>query len=922
MSSTTQYYVGIDLGTTNTVVAYSHINDTNKQINIFPIDQLIGPGTVARRNILPSFRYHPAAGEIAESDLTLPWQLKPVDGDFSHQIVGEWARELGSKVSGRQVTSAKSWLSHQGVDRNGPILPWAGASDVNKISPVVATASYLNHIHQCWNYHHGETPLAQQHVVLTVPASFDESARQLTLDAAKLAGLANVRLLEEPQAACYDWYQRHQATAKTILHHAPLILICDVGGGTTDFSLIAASTTNDELTLSRIGIGEHLMLGGDNIDLTLAHYAEQQISPTKNINAANLARLIQQTRKSKEQLLALNAPATSKITLLGRGSGLIGNSRSIELQRNKVQSLVLDGFMPQCELRAMPQATRAAVQTYGLPYASNPAISQHIAHFIDLHQPSIHQALGLDDTTATQIPSAVLFNGGFFNSERLKQATIDCIEQWSDAVLTELDNPHPDLAVARGAVCYSFARQGQLLKIAGGAARSYFLEVKTNQGAKQALALLARGSEEGQEFHLTGRQFALSLGQPIKFQIMTSNKDHQYPTGSLTAIDDSFNYLPPLIVTLDDEKAANSTQGYHEKVTLVSHYDELGLVKVECVSTSRQARWQLEFEVRQQNIEEYTEDEQSPVYDAVDLINQAFGNTPPKDNTIAKTLRPKLEQQLGQREHWDTTILRELATPLLAGKKRRRRSEQHEREWLKLTGLCLRPGFGAPADEWRMSEVWPLYQQGIHFTSSRNWADWWIFWRRICGGLNRAQQHTIFSDIQKYLQPNANRNKKLLAEKQAKGYEEMVRLAACLEKIDLDKKMSMIEWLFSHLEKSQYQQAHWWAVGRIASRYALCGEADKLMPATHTSFVLQALLEEDWRKEPYIAFAAVMMSRKTGDRNIDIDEDLRKKIEHKLAQSKCPKRWLDLVNQVKNLENSESQRLFGDSLPTGLTLIH
>lgn len=319
-----RFLVGIDLGTTNTVVAFCEITDNlqQSQVSLFDIDQLIGAGEVVRKPLLPSFRYHPAASQVSATDLTLPWQNQPVAGDLDNVIIGEWARELGAKVEGRQVSSAKSWLSHQAVDRRSDILPWAGASDVEKVSPLIASASYLNHIRQAWNYRHPSNKLEDQDVVVTVPASFDETARKLTLEAAELAGLDKIVLLEEPQAVCYDWYARHQQTAADELKDLPLILVCDVGGGTTDLSLIEARFSSEngnaeELALDRIGVGEHLMLGGDNLDLALAHLAENRLSqnqnePSKKLNAASLTKLIQQTRKAKENLLSSNAPEQVK----------------------------------------------------------------------------------------------------------------------------------------------------------------------------------------------------------------------------------------------------------------------------------------------------------------------------------------------------------------------------------------------------------------------------------------------------------------------------------------------------------------------------------------------------------------------------------------------------------------------------------
>nr|WP_086939356.1 Hsp70 family protein [Thaumasiovibrio occultus] len=922
MSSLQKYYVGIDLGTTHTVVAFSALNDESKSITLFPIDQLVGPGVVARKPLLPSFRYHPTAADVSAKDCVLPWVNQPVSGDLDNAIIGEWARELGAKVAGRLVSSAKSWLSHTGVDRSAPVLPWGGASDVQKVSPLIASASYLNHIHQCWNYHHPDAPLAEQLVVITIPASFDETARQFTLEAAKLAGLHKINLLEEPQAACYDWYHRNEDNAKALLANHPLTLVCDVGGGTTDLSLIAATIKDDELALERIGVGEHLMLGGDNIDLTLAHLAEQQIGDNKPVSASMLSKLVQQTRKSKEQLLSANAPESVGVTLLGRGRSLIGGSQKATLHRDQVVSAVEDGFFPQSELAELPPARLNAVREFGLPYASNAAITQHIASFIMLHQNASHAAVGNVDSEHVIVPNAVLYNGGLFNSPRLKARVSQQLAQWAQADITELDNPHPDHAVARGAVAYSMARQGRLLKIGGGSARPYYLEVIGAKGVKQGLCLLPKGSEEGTAFHLSGREFALRLGEPIKFNILTHHGDASDKVGELVALDDSYLLLPPLITTLADERAERSTQQFHERVTLVSKYTELGTLSVSCQSKESDRQWQLEFELRQEQGESAASDVKG-LDEAKALIDTVFGNqTAPDAAKQVKQLRQTLEKTLGDKESWPLPVLRELAASLLKGLKRRRRSEQHEKQWLKLTGHCLRPGFGFPADEWRMSQVWPLFQMGIQYQSAQTWTDWWVFWRRVAGGLSADQQATIYKQIRKYLQPAAARNKTLQAERQAKGYEEMVRLAASLEKLPLDTKMQLIESLFSQLQKSQHEQAHWWAIGRIASRSALGGHADKLMPAAHAEYLLGAILDEDWIKQPHIGFCAVMIARKTGDRALDVSDELRASVSQKLLKIKAPQGWQSLLEQETPLSIEQSQRLFGDSLPSGLALIN
>lgn len=558
-----RFLVGIDLGTTNTVVAYCEITDNLEQseVSLFDIDQLIGPGEVVRKPLLPSFRYHPAVGQISPSDLTLPWDNEPVAGDINNVIVGEWARELGAKVEGRQVSSAKSWLSHQAVDRNSDILPWAGAQDVDKVSPVIASASYLNHIRQAWNYRHPSNKLEDQDVVVTVPASFDETARKLTLEAAELAGLKKIVLLEEPQAVCYDWYARHQQTAANELKDLPLILVCDVGGGTTDLSLIEAKFTHDDLALDRIGVGEHLMLGGDNLDLALAHLAESRFSQNKKLTAASLTKLIQQTRKAKENLLSASAPDEVKITMLGSGSKLLGGTKSIALSKQEVHQIALDGFFPLSDFSEVPDKRRSAVVEFGLPYVADPAVSKHVAEFLTQHQQVSRAALGIEDDKHNAIPVGLLLNGGVFNSDLVTERVTTLLSDWRGAPVTVLDNPHPDWSVALGAVAFGKARRGAQLKIGGGAARSYFLHLQEKNKMGKALCLLAKGTEEGHEIRLSGRRFSLTLGEPVRFNLLTSTHDTltnntAIQNGVMVDVDpDLFAPLPPYITTLEGEGA-------------------------------------------------------------------------------------------------------------------------------------------------------------------------------------------------------------------------------------------------------------------------------------------------------------------------------------------------------------------------------
>ncbi len=935
-----RFLVGIDLGTTNTVVAYCEITDNLEQseVSLFDIDQLIGPGEVVRKPLLPSFRYHPAQGQISPSDLTLPWENQPVSGDIKNVIVGEWARELGAKVEGRQVSSAKSWLSHQAVDRSSDILPWAGAQDVDKVSPVIASASYLNHIRQAWNYRHPSNKLEDQDVVVTVPASFDETARKLTLEAADLAGLKKIVLLEEPQAVCYDWYARHQQTAADELKDLPLILVCDVGGGTTDLSLIEAKfkQSNDsesELALDRIGVGEHLMLGGDNLDLALAHLAESRFNQNKKLTAASLTKLIQQTRKAKENLLSSNAPEEVKITMLGSGSKLLGGTKSIALSKQEVHQIALDGFFPLSEFNEVPDKRRSAVVEFGLPYVADPAVSKHVAEFLTQHQQVSRSALGIEDEKQNAIPVGLLLNGGVFNSDLVTERVTTLLSDWRGAPVTVLDNPHPDWSVALGAVAFGKARRGAQLKIGGGAARSYFLHLQEKNKMGKALCLLAKGTEEGHEIRLSGRRFSLTLGEPVRFNLLTSTHDTltnntAIQNGVMVAVDpDLFVPLPPYITTLEGEGAElHANQKERVEVQLACQLTEVGTLKMECVSAEDDTkRWALEFEVRNKQADDNEDVQLHPkLNECKELVARLYsGNKKSADSKEIKTLAKDLEKKLGKRDEWDFTTLRQLFDAFAQGRKRRRRSEQHEKNWLRLAGFALRPGFGDPTDSWRIEQIWGLYQQNIQFKNHQGWTDWWVFWRRIAGGLNQEQQETILADIAKYLHPGAMKNPQSAKAAQDMGYESMVRLSASLENLEVEDKVLLATWFLSKaINHNQFQQAHWWAMGRLASRTPLYGSQHSVIPREQAEQWLPKLLEQNWQKEPMIAFAAVMICRKTGDRLFDISDDYREKVLAKLKQSKVPESWVSLVEEVKELSDSESKRVFGDALPSGLTLVH
>ncbi|MEA3091848.1 MAG: hypothetical protein QOJ04_3190, partial [Caballeronia sp.] len=444
-----QYIVGIDLGTSNTVVAF--VETGTDKISIFDIDQLVGLGEVGARELLPSVRYHPAPGELAAGDLQLPWI--PNDRETQPVVIGHLARTLGAQVPGRLVTSAKSWLSHASVDRLASILPWGAGDEISKVSPVTASASYLAHVRAAWNRRFPRALLEDQDVVLTVPASFDDGARALTLEAARIAKLPALRLLEEPQAAFYDWLFHHRGTLAAGLAQTRLVLVCDVGGGTTDLTLIKVHFEDGEPQLTRIGVGNHLMLGGDNMDLALAHLVETRLAKEQTrLSAASLSQLVERCRAAKEQLLGAQPPDSVAITLLGAGARLVGGARTTELSREEVEQIIVEGFFPMGAPDELPRRSRAALVEFGLPYAADAAITRHIAAFLQRLNAQSREALGVSDDVRTSMPDTLLLNGGVFRAKALSGRLANALGTWRRQPLHVLQNDHPDVAVARGAV--------------------------------------------------------------------------------------------------------------------------------------------------------------------------------------------------------------------------------------------------------------------------------------------------------------------------------------------------------------------------------------------------------------------------------------------------------------------------------------
>jgi len=935
-----RYTVGIDLGTSHTVVAYAdhaaQASAGDEAIRLFAIPQAVGPGEVAARELLPSVRYHPAPGELGAGDLTT---ASPSSATEVPAVLGEYARALGAQVPGRLVSSAKSWLSHPGVDRTAAILPWGAPDDVPKVSPVTASASYLAHVRATWDAAFPDALLAEQDLVLTVPASFDEGARSLTLAAAEQAGLGRLRLLEEPQAAFHDWLFRHRADLNQALGTARLVLVCDVGGGTTDLTLIqVARDAQGQPQLTRIGVGDHLMLGGDNMDLALAHLVERQMAQRTPLSAARLAQLVQRCRIAKEQLLSDSSPEDVTVTLLGGGAQLIGGAQSVKLHRDEVLPLLVDGFLPRCSLDDRPRQRRAGIVEFGLPYPADAAITRHLAAFLSQHAKTSQQALGDPEhdnsasgaSTPLAVPDTLLLNGGVFRAPALAQRLADTVSDWAGRPVHVLHNDAPDVAVARGAVAYALVRSERVPElgrgIGGGSARSYMLVLDDTPGQRQGICVLPRGTPEDSELVLPDRTFALRLGQAVRFHLVSSVADTPWQAGELVTLNDERFVRLPAITTVLPLPAGQ--RALDVQVQLSATMTEVGTLEVHCTRIDDPSqRWRLAFELRGQASTASSEatDTGAPVHprlpDAVQLIDQVFGTQAQAvDAKTVRQLRTRLERLLGARETWDLPLLRALFDALWARMRRRRRSAEHERVWLNLTGYCLRPGLGAPLDSWRIEQIWPLFAQGIQYTQdSNNWSEWWTLWRRAAGGLDAAQQLQLLEVVGEHLMSiqHARRDKDPLQN----SYDDMVRLVASLERVPAAYRVEVGNWLVQRLQKTGDKPHTWWAVGRLGARVSLYGNAENVVPPETASVWLQALLDLDWRTVDHAAFAATTLARMSGDRARDLPAPSRDTVIQRLQAMRAPTSWSAMVREVVELDEADQKRSFGEALPVGLRLL-
>jgi len=951
----TRYLVGIDLGTTNSALAYVDARRRGDvEIRTLLLPQLVAPGEMAARPLLPSFLYLPGGHDLPPRACALPWDAE------RNFIVGEFARNHGGKVPGRLVTSAKSWLCHAGVDRTAAILPWNGLPDVPRLSPVEVSSRYLRHMVEAWDHllarDDADDRLENQQVVLTVPASFDDVARTLTVEAARKAGLERLTLVEEPQAAFYAWLARANvaspekevAEASLALRPGMIVLVVDVGGGTTDLTLIEAVEDEGTLGFVRQAVGDHLLLGGDNMDLALAKFVETKLPQPARLDAVSFGMLGQACRQAKEMLLKDNPPPQHTVAVVGRGRQVVGGTQHAGLVPAEVRQVIFDGFFPTVRRDDQPaRGSRTGLHEMGLPYVADPAITRHLAAFLRQH---------LGD----RAPDAILFNGGVFQPRILRDRLFEVMRQWYGAnwrplVLT---NPSLDLAVAWGAAYYAWLRQSGGKRIRGGLARSYYVAVDpaadldrparpaagSEDGSLTVLCIVPRNMEEGSELHLTEPAVELALGQPVSFPLYTSTVRGQDEPGQvLTVAEKQLLRLPPLHTILRGGKRSGVKR---VPVTLATRLTEIGTLELFLEAKNSDNRWRLEFNVRETlgpsvDRPEAAADEmvqaaaegvtetwpEELVQAAAACIRPVFAN--PAEQP-ARDLTRELEKALkSSREDWPTGLCRRLWDFLSEAADSRRLSPAHLARWYHLVGYCLRPGFGDPLDRFRIDQLWKM----LHSTARQagpgqasrvldGGADWWIMFRRVAGGLNAVQQQALMDRLRPVLLP-AKTSKGAPYKPGANELAEMWRAAAAFERLDPRLKAQLGQALLKLLRRSPVPTYAFWSLARLGNRALVYGPLNCVVHHETVEQWLEALLpfqpgtaseRNDW------VFCLAQLARRVEQRALDVGEEVRAKVVAALRAAGARAHLVEMVEVGGELEAAEQKQLLGDALPIGLRL--
>jgi molecular chaperone DnaK (HSP70) len=909
--SRAKFSIGIDLGTTNCAMAFVVLDTEDSQSEVFPIRQWETLTALSESPTLPSFLYLPPESDAAQM----------VGSHFSGRewISGRFARRKASESPGRVAHSAKSWLGHHAVDRSAPFLPWRSDEiPVEKrISPIQASALLLEYLRGAWDSRFApeDAHFLDQEITITVPASFDAVAQGLTLDAAKQAGFPeSVRLLEEPQAAFYRWLEQHASEDAFDLREAGPrhVLVIDIGGGTSDFSLFEITVGSDSPLphIKRIAVSDHLLLGGDNIDLTLAHHVQPRLG-AEELSVAQWNFLVARCRDLKERCLTNETGEDFAVSVPSQGSSLLGKTLTGRIRRAEVESIVLEGFFPRCAADELPTRAQAGLREWALPYAADSAVTRYLADFLS-GRPRI---------------DAILFNGGSLHPEVLRLRLQEQIAEWQgEEKPIILENPEPDLAVARGAARFGSLVHRRAERIEARTARAIYLEVQQRETKEpQLVCILPRDAAPEEEFKISPPGLELRLNHLVRFQPYYSTRPNTQEAGSLVPFNDrDFHPLPALQTVA--KLAVRRPQGERLPVTLSSKMNELGLLRIACVSADAQVKqsWPLEFNLRPHESDAARQPGvplDTGVGDArLDaararislLFSQPFNK---RDKLSATNLLKSLEQIFGTaKASWNWVLIRELWTTLFQHIGARKESIEHEEAWLILAGFLLRPGFGAQGDEARMEQLWELHTNGLAFPGKRIQLQQYILWRRVAGGLERERQEAI---LEPELPKLAN---------QKNPAPELIRLAGSLERIRQDTKIDLVDRFLESVRdlagQKQYCAAHLVSLGLLLNRAPLYAGQEDVIPPDSVERAFEMLSDLDWAEPDLGEIQTLFLraGRVTGDSRLDLPRSLRERIVSKLEKSGAAPLKVERIRTFVPLERADRAGLFGESLPPGLVL--
>jgi molecular chaperone DnaK (HSP70) len=936
-----RYLVGVDLGTTNSVVAYIDTQDgvdAGSAIHVFQVPQLVGHGEVRALPALPSFLYFPTEDELSAGAVSATWDEDPP------MVTGVLARDQGALVPSRQVSSAKSWLTYPGVDRRAGILPAQAEPPQPMISPVEASSRYLMHLRDAWNGAIGtnaETRFEHQEVVLTVPASFDEDARELTVEAARSARLDKVTLLEEPLAAFYAWIASNRFAqaggpyltrdeSSENLRDGDLILICDIGGGTTDFSLVRSHLVKGELQFERTAIGEHLLLGGDNLDLALARRVEEKLKDIELTLRQHYA-LRRVCCAAKEQLLSDSSLERVPVTILGGGRAVVGQALSVELTRRDVLQTLTDGFLPMTARDEMPARGRPiALRELGLPYASDPAITKHLAAFLT------QAAIAMNSSSANHRmarPDAVLFNGGFCAPAVTRERIVEAISTWLGGTpsgwrLRVLNNEEVDSAVARGAAHYGRVRLGAGSRVRAGNARSYYIGLPSSNGL-QGICVLPAGVEEGTTLPLLNREFSVLANRPVSFTLYSSRTRHD-AHGEVASLNEAdVHRHAPLGTML---RYGRKLRELYLIVRIRASFTEVGTLELWCESRDTQHRWRLQFELRGEEAQAEQLNTAKPqpvpspspavtasdatVESAAQLIRNVFGGSADGEALAPETLANQIEAALGaKRDSWPISAIRRFSDVLIEVAAGRKKSPRYEVRWLNLSAFCLRPGFGVPGDDARVKHVRTIASNETIFADDLQCqVELLVLLRRIAGGINASEQQALYRKLIR----RADLRKKGRVNRQFE-YERW-RLLASLEHLLGSARASLGDELLSKIRKEPENAIWLWSLGRLGARIPLYGPLHSVVAPEIASEWLKALLDLS-AFTATTASAIALIARRTEDRSRDIDDAIRERTISRLMAFGIDEEIIQLLSNYVPPDRADAVRSFGESLPSGLQVV-